>query len=326
MICQNPTFRRSATKAHYDPILNKYTNLWETPCGKCTACKIQICKEWALRCMLELPYWEKSIFTTLTYSDENLPKDNSIHKKELEEFFDKLRDNLKPYETKIKFMASGEYGDTRDRPHYHAIIFGINIDLNNWFYQFRNGKQQICYRSENEIIEKTWTKGEVYNGYVSYNSARYVSSYVFKKYYDELAEETYKKYNLEIPFRKVSNGIGKNFWIDYGSQILKRGYISINGEKNTIPRYFLKLSESQKLRNKIHGLDLLQEKRLDMELEKFENFKTDYNNNKDAYNSMLITDYYKPNDESVIDVYKKIQNLNGINQANLISHKEKLFK
>lgn len=317
MICQNPIYRRSEEKYHYDPITKTITNLWETPCGKCTACKIQICKEWALRCMLELPYWEKSIFTTLTYNDENLPKDNSIHKEELSEFFDKLRDNLKPYKTKIKFMASGEYGDENTRPHYHAIIFGINIDLNNWFYQFRNGKQQICYRSENEIIEKTWTKGEVYNGYVSYNSARYVSSYVFKKYYDELAEETYKKYNLEIPFRKVSNGIGKNFWIDYGNQILKRGYISINGEPNTIPRYFLKLTEKENIFD-------LRRKQLDIELEKFENFKTDYNNNKDAYNSMLITDYFKPNNE--IEAYKKFQNLNGINQANLISHKEKLFK
>jgi len=51
------------------------------PCGKCLQCRIAHSREWALRVLHEMNFWEDSAFVTLTYSEENCPK--SISKREL---------------------------------------------------------------------------------------------------------------------------------------------------------------------------------------------------------------------------------------------------
>lgn len=248
-VCTNLYMRRIPGKYHVDPITNEWTDIYPVPCNKCTNCKIQIAKEWALRCCLELPYWDKAIFTTLTYRDSELPKDFSIHKRELENFFHDLRNDCR--NRKIKFLASGEYGD-KGRPHYHAIIFGIGLSNEKRII----GATDETFNSENSLIEKNWTKGNVFNGAVTYNSCRYTASYVFKKYYDELKEEIYTDNGLEVPFQKTSNGLGKQWYLDYGKQTLERGYIMFNGIKHTIPRYFLKLFEKDEKKQDLKKLQI----------------------------------------------------------------------
>lgn len=61
------------------------------PCNKCTACKIAHSREWSVRLIHELDYYDKACFITLTYDDENLPFDGSISKRELQLFFKRLR-------------------------------------------------------------------------------------------------------------------------------------------------------------------------------------------------------------------------------------------
>lgn len=238
-VCKNLYYRRIEGKFHYDPIKGAMTDFYAIPCGKCTNCKIQIAKEWALRCCLELPYWEKSIFTTLTFRDSEM-NDPSIHKEEFSEFAKNLRNDLRKDGRKIKILGCGEYGDSSMRKHYHAIIFGIGLG---------NEKTMIgneeTYLSENSIIEKNWKKGNVFNGVVTYNSARYVASYVFKKYYDDTKKQIYEDAGLENPFQHTSQGIGRSWYNDYKNETLKRGYILFNGIKNTIPRYFLDLYEKE---------------------------------------------------------------------------------
>ena len=254
-VCKN-TFSRLTDKCRFDPVLQKWTYYAEVPCGKCTPCKIEIAKEWALRCCLELPYWNNAIFTTLTYRDSDLPSDYSLHKEHLEKFFNDVRNDLRG-ENKIKFLASGEYGSKNFRPHYHAIIFGVGLSNNKRII----GAKDVTYDSVNRILEKNWTKGNVFNGCVTYNSCRYTASYVFKKYYDSLRDEVYLQNGLQVPFQKVSNGLGKSWYQEYGKVTLKRGYIMFNGVKHTIPRYFLKLYEKEGFKadieqiQKNHALD-----------------------------------------------------------------------
>ena len=50
------------------------------PCGKCIACRIAKSREWSSRLLHELTYWDKAVFITLTYEDQFLPSDYSIHR------------------------------------------------------------------------------------------------------------------------------------------------------------------------------------------------------------------------------------------------------
>ena len=79
-----------------------------------------------MRIMNEVRMHDVSCFVTLTYNDENLPKDNTLVKEDLQKFWKDLRYRIFP--EKIRYFASGEYGDETQRPHYHAVIFNYFPD------------------------------------------------------------------------------------------------------------------------------------------------------------------------------------------------------
>ena len=98
----------------------------EVPCGKCLHCRKKQRSEWAMRLYHELGYHQDSVFLTLTYNDKSLPKNDSLVKRDLQLFFKRLRKAL-PSDKKIKYFACGEYGDDKECPHYHAIVFGLGL-------------------------------------------------------------------------------------------------------------------------------------------------------------------------------------------------------
>ena len=105
------------------------------PCGQCCACRLNKSRDWATRCVLEAKMHDENCFITLTYNDENLPKDYGLCKEDLTLFFKRLRKNTGE---KIRYYAAGEYGDLYGRPHYHACLFGWKPkDL--VFYKYSNG-------------------------------------------------------------------------------------------------------------------------------------------------------------------------------------------
>ena len=99
-----------------------YKDFTEIPCGRCIECRLKRSREWANRCMLELPYHESSYFLTLTYDDNHLRygdvhdengflvQNPTLYKKDLQDFFKRLRKNYK-YDNHLKYYACGEYGD-----------------------------------------------------------------------------------------------------------------------------------------------------------------------------------------------------------------------
>lgn len=94
------------------------------PCGNCIGCRTQRAQHWALRCSLELQRHDRSAFVTLTYDEAHCPP--TLRKSDLSGFLKRLREDLSP--RRIRFFASGEYGDRFGRPHYHAILFGVSPD------------------------------------------------------------------------------------------------------------------------------------------------------------------------------------------------------
>lgn len=187
------------------------------PCGKCIACRIARAREWSVRLLHEMDYHEKAAFVTLTYNEENLPKDNSLSIRELQLFWKRLR---KDSGRKLKYYASGEYGDRNNRPHYHAIIFGVSPN-------------------EKALVEGAWCKGFVYMGTVTYDSCRYVADYIMKKYDGKKQKEVYGE--RQVPFSKISKGIGKSFALGQAEHIKRRMGITQRGVEVGIPRYYKKL-------------------------------------------------------------------------------------
>ena len=100
------------------------------------ACRINYTSAWKLRLLYELSDWDSAMFVTLTYDEVHVPGDFSLHKKEPVGFFKRLRSYLAYNSDRvIKYYCCGEYGQKKDptrpdknhgRPHYHAIIFGMN--------------------------------------------------------------------------------------------------------------------------------------------------------------------------------------------------------
>ena len=189
------------------------------PCGKCVMCRIALSREWATRVLHESDYWDQSCFTTLTYNNEHLPKDGSLHKDELQKFFKRLRKYLGL--RKMKYFACGEYGDEGHRPHYHAILFGIGLS-----------------DSDQQLIRDAWPFGFVKSGTVTYDSARYVADYVFKKYSGTKKEEYYG--TRQVPFRVSSQGLGLRFALDNQDQIVKNLNITVRGQNVGLPKYYVK--------------------------------------------------------------------------------------
>lgn len=207
------------------------------PCGKCLSCRISKSREWSARLLHELSYWNSAVFITLTYDDFHLPKNNSLVKSDLQKFFKRLRSYSN---AKIKYFACGEYGDNKrhvdygtgqGRPHYHAIIFGLSsrkrIDR-----QFVKDCWHFC--DWNMLSDKKCF------GSVTYDSCRYVSDYIFKKYSKELAKSVYLDKGIEVPFKICSQGLGLRYCLDERANLSANMGFTLHGSRMALPRYYVK--------------------------------------------------------------------------------------
>jgi hypothetical protein len=217
------------------------------PCGGCIGCRLDRARQWAVRCMHEAKCHNDNSFITLTYNDENLPYNGSIVKRDLQLFFKRLRKSLEP--VKIRYFACGEYGDSSFRPHYHALVFGYRPH-DQKLHTESDGKQ--LYTSQS--LAKVWTAGNHLIGDVTYDSARYVASYINKRVTGDAANDHYvtvdpytgELYNITPEFVLMSRGrgIGRDWFDRYYIDYYNNDYLIVNGSKQTIPKYYDKLLET----------------------------------------------------------------------------------
>lgn len=196
------------------------------PCGKCLACRISKRREWKIRMLHELSYHDDASFITLTYSDQHLPTNNSLVKRDLQLFFKRLR---KSYPNKIKYFACGEYGEQTHRPHYHAILFGLGLKDK----QFVMDAWPYADWSVPTIQQKSF-------GIAEPDSIGYVAGYIDKKYSGELEENEYQSTGREPVFKLSSNGLGLFFILDNSSDLARDLCLRLNGKEYSLPRYYLK--------------------------------------------------------------------------------------
>lgn len=222
-------------------------------CGQCIDCRLARARSMAERGLLEMKMHKQSMFLTLTYSPENVPlsyPDGSnpyefvmtLAPVDFTNFMKRLRKAFSP--TRLRLMACGEYGDTTMRPHYHAIVFGLDPTDLNFFTRTELGDN--LYTSD--IITRIWGLGYVVLGEVTYESLGYVSRYLLKKQ-TGLNSDVYDKLGVIPPFSRYSNrpGIGglylENYYDDFVDSLQLPDIINISTKKGGkavhFPRYFL---------------------------------------------------------------------------------------
>lgn len=199
---------------------------------------------------------ELSCFVTLTYSDEHLPESGSLVKSHFQSFMKRLR---KFHGSQIRFFHCGEYGDTTRRPHYHAILFGIDFADKEKHSTNEQG-DQIWH---SETLNKIWGKGHCWIGSVTAKSAAYVARYIMKKvtgdkasaHYQNLNLATGEIYDLLPEYITMSNrpGIGHSWFEQYAKDVFPSDTVIVGGKETLPPKYYLrKLAEqSEKAKARI---------------------------------------------------------------------------
>lgn len=213
--------------------------------------------------MHEAQLWSDNCYLTLTFSDEHLPPDYSVHVRDWQLFMKSFRKFV--YPKKIRFYMGAEYGDENLRPHYHAIIF--NYDFNDKIFFKKNHRGDNLYTSPS--LSKIWPYGFATLGDVTFESAAYVSRYVCKKQTGEQAASFYLRQNpvtkfwhqVEPEFSLCSRrpGIASDWLKKYKTDVYPSDFIVARNMKMVPPRFYdNQLSEEEltalKRRRKKNGL------------------------------------------------------------------------
>lgn len=214
------------------------------PCGQCIGCRLEYARQWAVRCMHETYFHEKSCFITLTYNPEHLPSDRSLNKQHFQKFMKRLRRRTG---LNIRFYACGEYGEKLSRPHYHAIIWGYDFPDREFFF---NSNGVTVYRSAE--LADIWGKGYVSLGDVTFESAGYVARYCTKKITGDRSAEHYctvdeygqlhEGLQPEFSLMSLKPGIGRQFLDTFQNDIYPHDELVIMRKGKPVvmkpPRYY----------------------------------------------------------------------------------------
>ena len=252
MTCYHPllAYRSEGKIVFHKPFA--FAKGFNLPCGQCIGCRLKYSQEWAVRLMHENQMHEDSCFITLTMNDEYLmSRENpySLDKSEFQRFMKRLR---KRYGKQIRYFHCGEYGEKNSRPHYHAIIFGMDFE----------DKELFSIRDEirlytSETLAELWPYGFVTIGSVTMESCAYVARYVCKKQKGKNAEEHYIRWDpltgegtpIEPEYATMSRkpGIGKTWFDNYKNDVYPHDYVVIKKHKIRPPRFYDKQLTEQEL-------------------------------------------------------------------------------
>lgn len=218
------------------------------PCGQCIGCRIDKTQAWAVRMYHESQLHDDNCFITLTYNDDNQPLHNSLNKSDFQNFLKRFRERIKPI--RIRFFHCGEYGETTDRPHYHAIIFGYAFPDRK---HYKTRKDYHVYRSE--LLEELWPYGFSEITDFTPTTAAYVAGYITKKisgptqaeFYSWIDPIMHTKHERLPPYATMSNrpGIGALWYQKFGKEVFPDDFVIMDGRKVAPPLYYLeKLKEA----------------------------------------------------------------------------------
>lgn len=216
-------------------------------CGQCIGCRLERSRQWAIRLMHEKQFHTHASFLTLTYDDKHLPAYGSLCKRDFQLFLKRMR---KRYGA-LRYFHCGEYGETSKRPHYHAILYGVQF--RDRTFHTRNPQGQTIYRSQ--ALDDLWGHGHCLIGEVSFESAAYVARYILKKVTGEPAAEHYRRVDPETGeivsiqpeyiTMSLKPAIGAAWFDEFRSDVYPDDFVVMRGHKARPPRYYDKKLEAQ---------------------------------------------------------------------------------
>jgi hypothetical protein len=232
---------------------------FRVPCGKCLPCQKKRRSEWSLRLEHEYLFSDSAFFITLTYNDAHLPtvrkrfentykgkyvstsyiKIPTLHKKDLQDYIKRLRNDHVKYVSKtlniskkevkhrakpLRYYAVGEYGSKTRRPHYHLILF--NMDIGNI-----------------APLTNQWKKGFSDVGTVNAASINYVTKYMFK-YFNKKTDRRTPPFSIMSKGRKNTpyGIIGHAYLDNYGTHHIDSESLEVrdmNGRVRRLPKAYL---------------------------------------------------------------------------------------
>lgn len=230
----------------------------QLPCGLCDGCRLDYGNEYAQRMYHELEETPGNLglFITLTYSQSHLPPGGNLKFDDMTLFLKRLRRKTE-YEYKklglkpplLRYFYCGEYGGSTSRPHYHMILFGLELPQGDDFDHKQSKKGHQTHRSR--LIESAWQKGRSDIGKVTIQSCKYVAMYMHKDKgsdYSNKKLKTYRNLNLVTgeqtlkvkPATRASlkPGIGKTWIEKYCVETFNHGFVIIEGQKYKPSRYY----------------------------------------------------------------------------------------
>lgn len=222
------------------------------PCGRCIFCRRSKQQDWGTRVWCEARSHSDSMFMTLTYADEFLPRDGSLSVVEAQNFLKRFRFELGQKRERaglspirIRHLGCGEYGPQTLRPHYHFAIFG------HWFDDARLKRlgQAGAPVYTSATLESLWPVGMAEFGRVTSTAGDYIGKYAVKRISGELAESHYTRPHLDTgelvrvrrEFLLASRfpGIGAAWSVQFEREWRESGFLIVDGSKRRVPDYFV---------------------------------------------------------------------------------------
>ncbi len=225
MACSNPTYLNNVRdwKKRLIPI----------PCGKCMCCRASKVSMMEQRAKYEYNNHSSASFVTFTYDDNHLPFENgflkpTLRREHLHKYIDTLRHRIrnsnvifpKDIDRNFTFVASGEYGDKFNRPHYHVIFFGLSPAVTR------------------SILLKSWRAGSVSVLPVKQGCIRYVIKYLSKQVFGKYADKAYFDTGRESPFVMISKGFGSGLFRSQRYNIAKYGMLKYGQKFISLLQYY----------------------------------------------------------------------------------------
>lgn len=194
-------------------------------CGKCHGCRGEQARQWAVRCVHEAQLHEQNCFVTLTYA--KAPE--CLDAEDMRLFLRRVRARF----GRVRYYYAGEHGELNGRPHFHALLFGVDFhDRVPW------GESPSGFSMDRSAtLEALWPHGFSSVGDVTFKSAAYVARYVMKKVGDNLSEA----------FCRMSRmpGIGARWYELFGSDV-RKGQVVIDGAQMQAPRFYMRRLKAEK--------------------------------------------------------------------------------
>ena len=228
--------------------------LWEHPthgvtkCGQCMECRLAYSREWAIRISHEAQMHDANCFLTLTYDDAHLPNHGQLLKRDLQLFFKRLRKQTGPF----RYVACGEYGELKRRPHFHAAIFGQDFrnDRIEYGEGIRGDKIYVSPEVASVWQQSVFPFGHTI-GSLEFEAGAYIGRYITKRVSGIGASPLPLHVDvgsgeLVLPnpeFLVCSKGIGKSWFRDYFmTDVFPHGrVITAQGSPAPVPRYYKEL-------------------------------------------------------------------------------------